>query len=212
MPGDILIVLLTDVADGRAELADAVALATGCDPADVKIDRRCLRCGSWEHGKPSVRIVTADGARSGAEVHTSLSRSSGLVAVGVTSAGPIGLDIEHPELVGRAPLAAALLHPLEQAALEAIPDSAKIDSLTRLWTVKEAVLKATGWGLNIDPAELAVNFVGRAHNEGVELVVWPDTLQLDQPPQIELLDLPNGVIGALAILDAAPHRIRITTV
>ncbi|WP_022884189.1 4'-phosphopantetheinyl transferase family protein [Glaciibacter superstes] len=216
MPGDILIVLTAGPADGETALAEAVAVATGCDPAAVKIVRRCLRCGSQEHGKPSVRIMTADGVESGAGVHTSLSRTSGLVAVGVavggTRAGPIGLDIEHPDLVAKAPLAAALLHPLEQAALDVLPEGARNDRLARLWTVKEAILKATGWGLNIDPAELAVTFAAHANSEVVRLVRWPVALQLDQPPQIEMLDLPRGIVGALAILDAGPYRIRITTV
>ncbi|MCU1420493.1 MAG: 4-phosphopantetheinyl transferase [Microbacteriaceae bacterium] len=86
----------------------------------------CPDCGG-DHGRP----VVAEPGR-----WVSLSRSGGLVAVAFSTAGPVGVDLESRAAVARHPVR-GLRH----------PDA-------REWTTKEAVLKADGRGLRVDPAEL----------------------------------------------------------
>ena len=88
----------------------------------------CPDCGG-DHGMP----VVAEQGR-----WVSLSRAGGLVAVAFSTAGPVGVDLESREAVARHP-AQGLRH----------PDATE-------WTTKEAVLKADGRGLRVDPAELVV--------------------------------------------------------
>ncbi|MDY7555459.1 hypothetical protein [Cryobacterium sp. 10C3] len=91
----------TDAAD-RAVLAAAAAWALGLDPASVRVCRRCPHCGSAEHGVPSLAAVTS-GSAPHPTVHLSLSRASGHVAVAVSFAGPVGVDVESVDAVARSP-------------------------------------------------------------------------------------------------------------
>ncbi|HSS67521.1 MAG TPA: hypothetical protein VLK34_03145 [Nocardioidaceae bacterium] len=67
-------------ADGLVRLL--VAELTGRDPGPVH--HVCPRCGSVEHGAPYVD----------AEVAVSIAHATGLSAVAVSAAGPVGIDIE----------------------------------------------------------------------------------------------------------------------
>jgi 4'-phosphopantetheinyl transferase len=100
------------------------------------VTQHCPDCGG-DHGRP----VVAEPGR-----WVSLSRAGGLVTVAFSTAGPVGVDLESSEAVSRHP-AQGLRH----------PDAAE-------WTTKEAVLKADGRGLRVDPAELVV--------AGGRLVEW----------------------------------------
>lgn len=77
-------------------------------------------------------------------VHVSLSHTSGAVAVAL-AAHPVGIDIE-PVACARDPLrlAARCFAPEEAAALRDMAPSARPRAFARLWTAKEAMLKATG--------------------------------------------------------------------
>ena len=66
---------------------------------------------------------------------------------------PIGIDIE--------PLRAieppwSLLHPNERNALETLTGEARADAFLRLWTAKEAYLKALSLGFARDPMRIAI--------------------------------------------------------
>ena len=69
-------------ADGLVRLL--VAELTGRDPGPVH--HVCPRCGSVEHGAPYVD----------AEVAVSIAHATGLSAVAVSAAGPVGIVVEHP--------------------------------------------------------------------------------------------------------------------
>jgi len=176
--------------DDRSLLTEAIGTVAGCGAHAVEVEYRCIRCGESGHGKPFVTSPLG--------LFVSLTRSGATVAVAVTDAAPIGIDIEAIAAVGRASVAEALLHPSEHDALDGLSEASTAEHLTRLWTVKEAVLKATGWGLHIDPELLAVDL-----DDGATLIEWPESLTLDDAPHLTLLDLPNGLVGALALL--GPH-------
>ena len=91
----------------------------------------CRTCGG-PHGRP----VLLDGSGR----HVSVSHAAGLVAVAVSSAGPVGVDVEHPDATGFDGFAALALAPGEQAD--------DLAARARLWTAKEAVRKASGEGLD----------------------------------------------------------------
>ncbi|MGH9078931.1 MAG: 4'-phosphopantetheinyl transferase family protein [Acidimicrobiales bacterium] len=125
----------------RTVLADIV----GLDVSDLAIGRACSICGGTDHGRPAVV---------GASVEFSLS-ASGRVAVLAVSDRPVGVDIE--EVRGQiAPLATALSQP-EQLGIARLDCDQQAVGLLRLWTAKEAVLKAWGRNLADDPAGVDVS-------------------------------------------------------
>lgn len=84
----------------------------------------------------------------GEAVQTSLSHADGAVAVAVARRGPVGVDMEAAARSAQMEeIADAVLHPAEQAAMAALPGSARAGALLALWVRKEALLKAAGIGL-----------------------------------------------------------------
>lgn len=125
-------------------LREHVAGYLGIPPDRVSAGAVCRRCGG-DHGQPVVKV---DGA---AAPHVSVTRGSGVLATAVSWDGPVGVDAERrgaatPDL-GR-----VLLHPDEVASGPS--------DLTRTWVRKEAVLKAAGLGLTVDPRELLLTPTG----------------------------------------------------
>jgi 4'-phosphopantetheinyl transferase len=106
--------------------------------------------GDGAHGKPCLRDRRAG-------VHFNVSHAEGLVLVAVARGVRVGVDVER--LGGRPflSLPGNVLRPAERAALESLPGSRRDDAFLRLWACKEAVLKATGVGLAVDPALVEVS-------------------------------------------------------
>jgi len=112
----------TEVAAADRLLADLLGWQLG--GAGPRVDRRCLRCGSGEHGQPYV---------DGDAVHVSLSRTPGLVVAAVSTAGPVGVDVEVAGSARFSGFEDVAGHPEEHAR-----------EPTGTWVRKEAALKATG--------------------------------------------------------------------
>jgi 4'-phosphopantetheinyl transferase len=95
----------------------------------------------------------------------SLSHSRSLVACAVTLTDDIGLDVEDLARPPASPgLAERYFAPQEAALLAALPPERRHDAFLRLWTLKEAYVKATGEGISagldrfaftLDPPRLA---------------------------------------------------------
>lgn len=101
---------------------------------------------------------SSDGApivlRQGERIEASLSARGTFVLVGLADR-PVGVDIEAMGVPQEPPW--RVLAPCERKALAAIPAlPARHVAFLKMWTAKEAVLKALGTGLRRDPASVAV--------------------------------------------------------
>lgn len=147
----------------------AVATHVGVHPDVVTVIRACPTCASSQHGRP---VVLLDGAPRPAP-WVSLSRAGELVVVAVTDAGPVGVDVEVVPDLPRPDFATFALHTGERAA------SAWEQATT--WVRKEAVLKAVGLGLRLDPREVGVS----PADEPPAVRSWPGTAPLSWMSDLE---------------------------
>ena len=90
-------------------------------------------------GKPLAAL--ADGTPG---PHISLSHTPGLVAGAVAPAAPVGIDVERHRLRDFAALAAYAFGPRERAFVAA----GGMAAFYKIWTLREAMAKATGEGLS----------------------------------------------------------------
>jgi 4'-phosphopantetheinyl transferase len=115
----------------RAALRLVLAETIGVEPVELE-----FRLG--QHGKPHL----ADGGP-----YFNASDSGDYVVVALTTA-EVGVDIELARaMAGRERLARRVCTDRELAMLERVPDEERGALLLRLWTCKEAALKAIGTGL-----------------------------------------------------------------
>lgn len=152
----------------------------GRDPAALRFDRACAHCGDPGHGKPFVQTPASG-------LDFSLSHVGGLAVLAV-SGRTVGLDVEDTT-AGAQPLAPALTD-RERAECSDYADFA------RLWTRKEAVLKAAGKGLAIHPRRIEVL--------GSTLVALPEELGRPEDYTLRDLLLPAPYVGSLAVLGPGP--------
>lgn len=130
-------------------------------PADqwrILLGRTILRMMlAEEHGIPSANIVlTAKGKPVLAESHQrfdfSITHDGPWVAVGITITGLIGIDISAAANFHEwDTLVPGYLHLAEIQQLHELSASEVPLASARLWTAKEAILKAAGYGLELDP-------------------------------------------------------------
>ena len=163
-----------------------VAEASGVLGRPVFIEHRCRRCGADDHGQPL--LVGASG------LHASVARADGLNLVAFTEAGPIGVDIERVDAAGFEGFPQAAMHPDERAFTT-------VDR-TRLWVRKEAVLKATGHGLGVDPRRVRMS----EPRQPPALIHWGAA---DDPGEVWLADVPvtDGWLAAVAVITPVRHDI-----
>lgn len=121
----------------RRLVAERLAVA----PAEVEV-------GHDQNGAP--RVLRPD-----AGLYVSVSGRADFCAIALASS-PIGVDIE-PLEPATEPVWSAL-HAREAALLRPLPGHAQGEAFLRLWTAKEAYLKALGTGFTREPAAIAVDF------------------------------------------------------
>ncbi|WP_326651532.1 4'-phosphopantetheinyl transferase family protein [Streptomyces sp. NBC_01750] len=136
----------------------------GRPPEAITLSREpCTHCGG-PHGRPVVP---------GNDVHFSLSHSGGLVMIALAVL-PVGVDVEGVPALDTVTEVAAQLHPAERKELAALPAEQRPAAFAGCWTRKEALLKATGVGLN---EELSLTYVGA----GAQPATSADWLLADLP-------------------------------
>jgi phosphopantetheinyl transferase (holo-ACP synthase) len=124
-------------AAGRAVLAPLV----GVEPAAVPVVRNCERCGHPTHGRP--RVAGHD------DVSFSVSHSADTALIAIATTGvTVGVDLEARRSRARLPeLARRIMRPEQFDAWEPLAADAQLDEFFRVWTTKEAYLKAIGLGI-----------------------------------------------------------------
>lgn len=127
----------------RAQLRELLGRHVGRDP-------RGLVFAVNEFGKP--RLADHPGVR------FSLSHSQDRALLAVSDGPEIGADLEMIRSVDHLDLARRYFHPDEVAAIERDADPQQ--AFFRIWTLKEAVVKAIGLGLSLPLDEFAVSIAG----------------------------------------------------
>jgi 4'-phosphopantetheinyl transferase len=95
------------------------------------------------HGKPA----------SASAPYFNLSRRDGVALIGVSTTHEIGVDVETLRRIDDAQSLADLhFTPRERAAVAAAPGRERDSTFLRVWTRKEACMKATGRGLSLAPS------------------------------------------------------------
>jgi 4'-phosphopantetheinyl transferase len=118
-------------------------------PAEIEIDRSCPDCGR-SHGRPrlSRRPETATKA-----IEFSVSHGGDLLVLAFADNAPVGVDVEPVgalEDVG-AELLEFTLTATERLRVLDVPAPQRKRMFLRHWTGKEAILKALGTGLDLEP-------------------------------------------------------------
>ena len=201
----------TDAAD-RAFLLAAAGWVLGSAPGALSLDRRCPACGGADHGRPAVR--GADGAvgpetGAGRRLDVSLSRAGATVAVALSFAGPVGIDIESVAAVGRAGFDDVAFSPVELAALSELPAGHADRTRAETWTAKEAALKAVGVGLRVDPRVLTVRLPRSGEEAHPHLSAEPGDVLPRVLPRLAAFDAGPGLAGTVAVFTAAQPAVRV---
>jgi phosphopantetheinyl transferase len=124
-----------------------------------------------------------------------------VLAVSLTR--PVGIDLEQlRDLPDAKAVAAEMFSAEEQSAWASLPVAQQTRAFMRLWTRKEACLKAWGVGLGFDARRVDVGWAA-----GGLLIQPPDPL-LDGPLWLESLSLPDnaGFEAAVALGTAGSTR------
>jgi 4'-phosphopantetheinyl transferase len=101
-----------------------------------------FECGA--HGRPAVSRALPEAARA---LQFNLAHTDGMVVLAVGRVSKIGVDVERIDARARLAVARRYFSPAEADALEALPAEEQKRRFQRLWTLKEAWLKAVGTGI-----------------------------------------------------------------
>ncbi len=164
-----------------------------CAPAEVRL-RRC------SHGKPALDVP---GARSGLSFNLSHSGELALLAVGLGR--ELGVDLEREELSRDLPaIARTAFSPHERAQLAALPEAEREAAFFRIWSRKEAYIKALGLGLSLalDSFDVSADMDGArllaARHAGGQHARW----------RMLSLDVAPGYASALVVEARPEERVR----
>ena len=190
----------------HALLRTVVAGLTAGGPGSVAFDRRCATCASTAHGKPVVRGHPG--------LFVSLSYAGRLAAVAATRVADIGIDVEQYDEADFDGFDQVTLAPEERAAFSRQVGAAPAThsdvaaSRARVWARKEAVLKASGHGLVVDPRQVVVT----GPHDPASLVAWRGEHELTSAVDLQDVPLPqSGYAAALAVLSRTPVTIDVVS-
>jgi 4'-phosphopantetheinyl transferase len=134
------------------------------------------------HGRPELAMPQA----SRPVPSFNLTHTRGFAACALTDAPSVGIDAEDTRRkVDIAAFSRRWFAPSECQWLEQLPEAGRADAFFRIWTLKEAIAKATGHGLQIPTERFAVE---------------PDTWRVVIPGELKI---PTAWL--LAELQPAPH-------
>ncbi len=181
----------------HAVLNTLLAEHAGChDPASISVNA---------YGKPFLP---------GCEWHFNMSHSGDLALIGLSPTGPIGVDIEkHLPMDHTDALADCNFTDTERAAWSAIPARERLGAFYRCWTRKEAMLKALGSGLVIEPRTFEAGIDENPARSRVpfedtqwSLSVWTIPLDIDAAAAVSLATPSSDSTDAMLPRRAGIHR------
>lgn len=156
---------------GRARLREMLATLTGGEPAALAFDYGAS-------GKPVLRPT---GDTTCASPHFSVTHSGGLALIAVTHVGPVGVDVEQLREVPRAEaIARRVLGDGAATAVARLRGAERDAHFLRLWTLREAAVKAAG------------------HS------IWSG-VTAEQEPVVRSIEAEPGYLAAVAVLGAGAH-------
>lgn len=156
-------------------------------PETLRFRATCRRCGG-PHGKP-VLWSPATPAR------FSVSHSGRWCVIAVACGTDLGVDVERIGL-RRDTIPVRALAAEERTALASHDKANRLAGFIRYWTRKEALLKATGDGLTVDPAAIVVT----RPDQPAGLLHWAAESAPPATPHLADLAAPPGYTAALASL------------
>lgn len=157
---DVDITLLDEVESKRAASFKTAALRAVFVAAHASLRRvlaarlgvnaKSLTFDVSEWGKPSLRHPRCD-------LEFNISHSANRILIAVSSAGPVGVDVE--KILPEPPyeVASIAFSQNERAVLERVPAARRGNVFYDLWTRKEALVKAMGLGLDIELQDIDVS-------------------------------------------------------
>ena len=147
-------------------------------------DASTINFCSGPFGKPEIAGLPDHGP-----LYFNASRSGGFAVYAVTSAGPVGVDIERVRRIADFDfIASRFFSPLDAGRLMALPPDRQMDEFFVCWTRREAFVKATGEGLGRAEVDLGARACPRVGGDS----------HLPAPWQFEVLRPAVGYVGALA--------------
>jgi 4'-phosphopantetheinyl transferase len=155
-------------------------------PADWRFDR-------GELGRPSVARDMPEAARA---LHFNVAHTKGLVVMAVGRMPEIGVDVERVDPGVRLAVARRYFSPAEVAALDALPPGQQPRRFQRLWTLKEAYLKAVGTGISGGLGSMTFHFedaIRFERSDDADATRW----------QFREFEIEGEYLGALACRAAA---------
>lgn len=182
----------------HALLRRLVADETGVDPRAIAFHKLCATCGTDRHGKPHVV-----GMR---DIHVSVSYGERMAVAAITRLGEVGVDVEDLDSANFDGFDSVTLDPTEATHLAGVHGDDLLGARAQLWSRKEAILKATGHGLVVDPSQVLVS----AHDAPAELLEWKAEQHLPGPMRVRDLDLGHtDHRAAVAVLTTTQFRPRV---
>ena len=135
---------ITERIAGRIAAKRAVSKITGWDPRLIRIENK-------ESGAPTAWMDQQQGP------HVSISHSQNHAVAMVSHQHPVGVDLEAIE-ARSTPFLEEWLSPSERTLVGRNPTHQ-----TLAWSAKEAVLKALGEGMALNPREIELDHIGEKH-------------------------------------------------
>lgn len=133
---------------GRGQLKQLLGAYSESAPAHLKFTR-------GQNGKPS--LVQNDSSE---ELFFNFTHSADRAICAVTHIGPVGVDLEQVQAWDDLRELEKLVFTTEEITLlEQLAQEERDDEFFRLWTHKEALVKATGDGLSLAPESFAVDLI-----------------------------------------------------
>jgi 4'-phosphopantetheinyl transferase len=151
------------------------------------------------HGKPA---LTEDG--NGSAIRFSVSHSGDEALYAIARDREVGIDIERVrDDISVAEIAGRYFSRREVAALEALPDEARRPAFFRIWTHKEAYIKASGEGLSLPLDGFDISLAGQ---DGDATIASPSDPSVASRWSVREIPAAAGYASALAA-EKGPWRL-----